>query len=51
VSVKLIRVAPLKNPFSTSVIINAVYSVCSASAVTLQDIGRGLIVVDHRKDN
>jgi len=51
VSVKLIRVASLKNPFSTSVIINAVYSVCSASAVTLQDIGGGLIVVDHRKDN
>lgn len=37
VSVKLMSVAPLKNPFITRVTINAVYSVCSASAITLQN--------------
>lgn len=36
VSVKLINVAPLKNPFITSDAINAAYSVCSASTGTLQ---------------
>jgi hypothetical protein len=37
VSVKLMSVAPLKNPFITRVTIRAVYSVCSASDVTLKN--------------